>query len=209
MSYDPSDAAWDEAYERLSEELYPEHEKQAIREFTAGRLQSYYLANPTVTRAGFRMQSEARALLQHGHHSAALVFAASAAEQFLRVSLLRRVVYGLVHLEPLADLVVDAALAQTGYVRYTKLLSGLFKELTHVNIETVTGSGRSKPLLTEASALQARRNEVVHRAEEVTEQEANHGVAVSAGVFLYILTRLLDALDLQVQEGVVIRAKHP
>lgn len=208
MSYDPSDAAWDEAYDRLAQELYLEHERQAIREFTSGRLQSFYLANPAVTRAGFQMQSEARALLQHGHYGAALVFAASAAEQFLRVSLLRPVVYGLVHLEPLADLVVEAALAQTGYVRYTKLLSGLFKQLTLVNIETVTRPGRSTPLLTEASALQTRRNEVIHRAEEVTEQEAIHGVAVSAGVLLHILTQLLSSLDLEVKEGLVIAARR-
>lgn len=190
MSYDPSDAAWDEAYERLAEELYPEHEKQAIREFTSGRLKSYYLANPEVTKAGFAMQAEARNLLQNGHYAAALVFAASAAEQFLRVALLRPVIHGLVHLEPLADLVVEAALTQTGYVRYTKLLAGLFRELTHVDIETITRLNSSAPLLKEASELQARRNEVIHRAQTAAESEAVRAVAVSAGVFLlYLVSR--------------------
>ena len=43
MSYDESDAAWDEFYDRMSEELYPDHKDQAITEFTEERLQSYYL----------------------------------------------------------------------------------------------------------------------------------------------------------------------
>ena len=205
MSYDPSDAAWDEAYERLAEELYPHQAKQAIREFTSGRLQSYYLSNPEITRPGFRVQAEARALLKHGHHSASLVFAASAAEQFLRVALLRPVVYGLIHLQPLADLVVEAALAQTGYVRYTKLLAGLFRELTLVEITSIKRPGRAIPLLTEASSLQARRNEVVHRGDAVPASEATTAVAISACIFLHVLTPALSALDLQVHEGLVVK----
>jgi hypothetical protein len=203
MSYDPSDAAWDEAYERLSSELYPGHAKQAIREFVSGRLKSYYLDHPEVVRPGFDMQAEAKALLNDKHYSASLVFAASAAEQFLRVALLRPVVFGLVHLEPLADLVVEAALTQPGYVRYTKLLSGLFLELTHQDIATMVRPGKTIPLLNEASTLQTRRNEVVHRAEVITEAEAVSAIAVSAGVYLHILTQALDALDLQVSEGIV------
>ena len=38
MSYGPEDAAWDEAYENMSRELYPEHKEQAIAEFTRERL---------------------------------------------------------------------------------------------------------------------------------------------------------------------------
>jgi hypothetical protein len=43
MSYDERYAAMDEMYERIGEELYPEHRVQAIGEFTAERLSSYYL----------------------------------------------------------------------------------------------------------------------------------------------------------------------
>jgi hypothetical protein len=46
MSYIPEDAAWDEAYENISRELYPEHKEQAISEFTAERLRSYYTMHP-------------------------------------------------------------------------------------------------------------------------------------------------------------------
>ncbi len=46
MSYDERDAAMDEMYERIGDELHPEHRVQAIDEFTADRLGSYYLANP-------------------------------------------------------------------------------------------------------------------------------------------------------------------
>lgn len=205
MSYDPFDAALDEAYERMSEELYPEHKERAISDFTTERLQSYYLRNPSITRPGFRMQKEARELLKNGHYSAALVFAASATEQFLKVALLRPVVYGLVHVEPLAEMVVSSALSQTGYLRYTKLLSGLFSTLTSIDLATLSLTDKSKPLLVEASNLQNRRNEVVHQAVEMSKSEAEAALATSAGVYFYILTEMLSALGLEVVEGNVVR----
>ena len=182
MSYDPTDAAWDEAYERMSQELYPEHREQAISEVTTDRLQSYYLRNPAITHPGFRMQNEALKLLANGHYSAALVFAASATEQFLKVALLRPVVYGLVHFDSLAEMIVNSALSQTGYLRYTKLLSGLFNTLTSTELAKITLPGKSKSLLNEASELQSRRNDVVHKAEEIFEVEAASAIEVSAGV---------------------------
>ncbi|CAG0991824.1 hypothetical protein RHDC1_02432 [Rhodocyclaceae bacterium] len=205
MSYDPTDAAWDEAYERMSQELYPEHREQAISEFTTDRLQSYYLRNPAITHPGFRMQNEALKLLANGHYSAALVFAASATEQFLKVALLRPVVYGLVHFDSLAEMIVNSALSQTGYLRYTKLLSGLFNTLTSTELAKITLPGKSKSLLNEASELQSRRNDVVHKAEEIFEVEAASAIDVSAGVYFFILTEMLSALGLEVLEGKVVR----
>ena len=74
MSYDPSDAAWDEFYDRMSEELYPDHKDQAIAEFTEERLQSFYLRQPNVMRPAVDAIQEGKRLQKNGHHSAALVF---------------------------------------------------------------------------------------------------------------------------------------
>jgi len=74
MSYDQHDAAIDEMYERISEELYPEHKEQAVSEFTADRLQSFYLSNPMVMRPAVDALQEAKRLKAHGHPAAAVVF---------------------------------------------------------------------------------------------------------------------------------------
>jgi hypothetical protein len=50
MSYDEQDAAMDEFYEQISRELYPDHKQQAIQEFTAERLRSFYVQSPNVMR---------------------------------------------------------------------------------------------------------------------------------------------------------------
>jgi len=60
MSYTEEDAKWDEFWDQMSRELYPEHKEQAIEEFTTERLQSFYLKNPDILAPGIRMYIEAR-----------------------------------------------------------------------------------------------------------------------------------------------------
>ena len=201
MSYGPEDAAWDEAYENMSRELYPEHKEQAIAEFTRERLRSYYVAHPDVLVPAVRTFKEAKALLAEGHNSAAFVFAASATELFLKVSLLRPVVYGLVHSEALAELVVTSALSQTGFKRYEQLLAKLFSELAGIDLKLLRRKSSAKPLLAEASEIQDVRNVVVHRGEEATSEQAALATDVATEVFNQVIAEVLRQLGLSVQKG--------
>jgi HEPN domain-containing protein len=201
MSYDYHDAEMDEAYERLSEELYPGHKALAIIEFTYERLRSYYLQHKELLVPAARTYKSAETLLAAKQSAAALVFAASAIELFLKACLLRPVVAGLVHSESVANLVVESALSQTGFERYEKLLAGLFKELTQLNIGEIVRTGASKPLLEEASTLQKRRNAVVHRGEDIQEKEAEHALSVATAVFNEILAVVLRELGLSIKKG--------
>jgi hypothetical protein len=100
----------DEArYEQWMEELYAEHSKQAIEEFTADRLQSFYLKNPVLAKPPLDTLVQSRLLLG-SHPAAALVFAATATEVGLKEVLLKPVVYGLVHSESAASLITELAL---------------------------------------------------------------------------------------------------
>ncbi len=201
MSYDYHDAAMDEAYERLSEEMYPGHKAQAVIEFTYERLRSYYLQNKELLVPAARTHKSAKSLLAANQYAAALVFAASAIELFLKACLLRPVVAGLVHSESVAVLVVESALSQAGFKRYEKLLAGLFKELTQLEIGQIVRAGASKPLLEEASALQDRRNAVVHRGAEVSEEEAEMAFSVATAVFNEVLAVVLNELGLSIKKG--------
>ncbi|MGS0753659.1 hypothetical protein ACVBEH_02170 [Roseateles sp. GG27B] len=201
MSYDYHDAAMDEAYERLSEELYPGHKAQAIVEFTYERLRSYYVQHKELLVPAARTYETAESLLAANQPAAAFIFAASAIELFLKACLLRPVVAGLVHSESVANLVVESALSQTGFKRYEKLLAGLFKELTQLEIGEIVRTGASKSLLEEASALQDRRNAVVHRGAEISGEEAKMAFSVATAVFNEILTNVLNKLGLSIKKG--------
>jgi len=208
MSYSPEDSAWDEAYEHMSRELYPEHKQQAIAEFTRERLRSYYVKQPEVLVPAARTFKEAKELLALSHPAAALVFAASATEQFLKAALLRPVVYGLVHSGALAELVVDAALSQTGFKRYEQLLAKLFLEIAGIELKTLVRELGARPLLDEASEIQDRRNAVVHRGEEISQEQAEVAVEVATQVFNLVVAEVLVNLGFKVQKrGILVDAE--
>lgn len=204
MSYSPEDSAWDDAYESMSRELYPDHKKQAIAEFTRERLCSYYQTHPEVLAPAARMFNESKVLLAKGHSAAALIFAASATELFLKAVLLRPVVYGLVHSEVLAELVVDAALSQTGFKRYVKLLEKLFLELAGIEIKTLIRKPDSKPLLEEAFDLHDLRNAVAHRGEKITQNQAEDAVDIATNIFIQVVAEVLTNLGITVKKGGIV-----
>ena len=203
MSYTPADADWDEAYESMSRELYPQHKAQAIEEFKEERLRNYYLNNLDVLIPAANAFKEAKALLADHHPAAALVFAASATELFLKGALLRPVVHGLVS-DSFAELVADAALSQSGFMRYEKLLSGLFQHLVGIHLQSLKRNAAKKHLLAEASDLYGIRNAVVHRGRQVTEIEAKEAVQIATSVFVQILAQVLDRLGLGVEHGRIV-----
>lgn len=143
MSYDESDAARDEFFEQISRELYPDHKIQAIEEFTADRLRSFYVMHPGVMRPAVDSLQEGKALRALGKHSAALVFFVTAIELLLKATLLKPVIYGLVHHEGLADVVVRYALGQAGFDRYEGLLADLFLRLAGIDLKTIHREGIS------------------------------------------------------------------
>jgi len=207
MSYTEEDARWDEFWEQTSKELYPEHKEQAIEEFTTGRLQSFYLKNPDILAPGLRMYIEAREL-QENHPSASYVFATSAIELFLKSSLLKPVVYGLVHNETLAEIIVETALGAPGFERYKKLLSGLFLELVKIDITKVKNIGSGEYLLQEASDVQAKRNKIIHQGIIVDNNDANFAIGVAYGVLHNVINPMLLGIGLWMdKKGTVLERK--
>jgi hypothetical protein len=208
MSYTDEDARWDEVWDQMSIELYPEHKERAIDEFTTERLQSFYLKNPDILVPGIRMYAEAREL-DDSYPSASLVFATSAIELFLKASLLKPVIYGLVYNESLAEIIVETALSQTGFDRYRKLLSGLFSELLKVDINKVKSFGSNKYLLEEASDVQVKRNKVIHQGMMVSKDDSKFAIGVAYGVLYHIVNPMLLGIGLWMDKnGTVLVRKE-
>lgn len=208
MDYHDDDYKWDEALDQISKDLYPGHKEQAIEEFTTERLQSFYLKNPTILAPGIEMYVEARKL-QENHPSASYVFATSAIELFLKGALLKPVIYGLVHNESLAEIIVDTTLGSTGFKRYKKLLTGLFTEIAGIDINTVTNFGSNKFILEDASEVQEKRNKIIHQGIIVDNSDATFAIGVAYGVLHGIINPMLLSIGLWMDKnGTVLERKE-
>ena len=205
MSYDESDAARDEFFEQINRELYPDHKIQAIEEFTVDRLRSFYVMHPGVMRPAVDSLQEGKALRVLGKHSAALVFFVTAIELLLKATLLKPVIYGLVHHEGLADVVVRHALGQAGFDRYEGLLADLFSRLASIDLKTIHREGTTTKLLEECKELQKFRNNIVHKGEVCADADSERAHVVSVAVYEQIVRPMLYALKLTVVERGAIK----
>ena len=205
MSYDEQDAARDEFYEEISRELYPDHKQQAIEEFTAERLRSFYIKHPNVMRPAVEAIQEAKALLEASRYSPALVFSASAFELLLKATLLRPVVYGLVHHDALAELLVQRVVGrQTDIGRYEGLLSRLFDSLARMDLSAISREGATTTLMKEAKELQSLRDQILHKGAHCSPREAEKAFLVAVSIYEQIVVPMVGALQLKVgEEGVI------
>lgn len=205
----PEDDAADEFFDEIRRELYPEHKDQAIAEFTDEKLKSFYLQNSMVMRPAVDSLQEGNWQLENSRYSASLLFYVTAVELLLKATLLKPVLHGLIHNEALAEIMVTHILGQTGIDRYEKLLAELFENLVGIDVRSVTREDSDKTLLVECRQIQRIRNNVVHKGQKCSENDAVTGKVVSVAVFGQIVRPMLHSLGLTVIEhGAIIENEY-
>ena len=167
MSITPDDAAYEEWYGQLADEI----SEQAIEEFTEERLRSYYLENPNVAEQPIRLYLEAKELVEK-HRGASLVLFVTAIEVGLKVTLLKPIVYGLVHNESLAELIADLAVKKNGFDKVKTLLSRILADFGGIDLMEFKIDGHPKTMWEEITEVQDARNLLIHRAQPVSEENA-------------------------------------
>lgn len=195
----PEDIAREEAYGDLLDEI----SKQAIDEFTLDRLRSYYVSHRDIAVQVLEVYREAKELLDKSP-SAALVLFTTAIEVGLKVTLLKPVIYGLVHNESVADLVSDLAVKNNGFDRFKPLLARVLAEYGQIDFDAFTIEGHKKTMWEEVSVLQGARNGVVHRAELVSHEMAALAQEVATMIIGNYLISVLSGLGLQLLKGGVV-----
>lgn len=193
-------ANWDSDHDETFFNAIDEIRDEAISAFAFERLQSYYRDQEGIRVPPLRALEKAKLLLQHDP-SASLVLAITSAEVCIKNLILRPMVYGLVHQPYAAKLIADLALSQTGWDRFSGLLKEILREKVGVDLNEVKIQGTATPLWVEFKCLVKARNGVVHRAEEVTSQQANAGIRIANELINIVFPRLLASIGLQVDEN--------
>jgi len=151
-----------------------------------------------------RSLHEGKRLLDNGHPSAAIVLSASAVELFSKATILQPLVYGLVHNDKMADIIVNYTLGQIGFERYKDLLSKLFREVAGLDLATVRRTGSTRPLINECKASAQQRNMILHWGYTFSAQDAVMACEISQAVYLLLVQPMLKALNLHVFADCII-----
>jgi len=194
MSYDEHDAARDEFYDRISEELFPEHKKIAIEQFILERMQSYFLQNPNIINAPMECSNHGNELMTISPQCA-LVMYTTAIELYLKSVLLKPVLFGMVHNENIAALLSESSTMQSGFTRYNKLLSALCLHGANIDLSSIKGM-QNKPILEEAEDVQKIRNDIVHKGHKATASEMSEAKHIAYLMLTEVVEPVLNNLEL-------------
>lgn len=194
---DPSDIAREEYDSVIAE--------QAIKEFTSERLCSYYLENPDLLKPAFTSLREGQALHAGEHYGAAMVYYATSIELFITATVLKPVVYGLVHHQGLASIVMETLAENSSGGRAMKLLKLACSELACIpDLQKEKRDGAKKPLLEEIGSFQRDRSQVVHEGALGTAAQAQYGETLALAVYDVIVQPMIHSLGLMVTKRLTI-----
>ena len=187
-------------------ELYREHYQEAVKEFRIERLRSYYAAHADLAMSAFEELRYARTLLPD-HPKAALVFARTAIELGIKNTLLKPLVYGLVHMEVLAEPIATVTTKDSGF--FGAVLTGILREFGGVDFDTFKRTGGLKILREEMTEAKKARDRVVHGGGTVDVPVAELAVTVADTILNEILPQVLKKFDLHLHPpGTVCINRH-
>jgi len=186
-------------YEDFIAQLYEEHKKEAIEEFTVERLQSYYLKNKLLAKPALQALKEARNLVKL-NVTAGFIFGAISMEVGLKATLLKPIVYGLVHIDSIAGIITDLTISHTGMDRYRNLLSQILKDHGAVDLDNYKREGTNKSFWEEIKEVQKVRNLVVHRGQLASVEQAELSINVASEILEKIFPKILNKIGLHLHD---------
>jgi hypothetical protein len=208
MSYDESDAwqeaAMDSLYDRVIEDpqvrnrFYEELNDEIVRDFTDGRLRSFFEEVPKAAEPAAEALSDGRRFLKSDDHTAAFVFASIAADVGLISTLLRPIVHGLVHAEGAASLIARLAIKHSDE-NLVRIMLDLLAEHGRVDPRTHKRAGSKRSLWEEMKEVKTKRNRVIHQAERASREEAELALAVAGTILEELFPTLVVRLGLRLR----------
>jgi hypothetical protein len=211
MSMEPWEAEQEAALDGLYKQFGPEwveenwHDlyDQAVEEFTADRLRSYYLAHPNIAKPALDSLVEGQSLLQ-AHPKAALVFATTSIELSIKTVLLKPIVFGLVHTEAVAELVTDLTIEHTGMDRFKMLLTEILRRFGGLDLNSFRRRYSHKTIWQEIKEVQINRNVVIHRGELDDMTSAELSIGVASAILHELLPQVICELGLHLHDPLVV-----
>lgn len=217
MSYEESDA-WEEAgieamYAQVladptvKQQFYEELNDEIVKDFTDGRLRSFFEEEPHVAAPAVTALEDARRFRSSGDYTAAFAFASIAADVGLTSTLLKPIVHGLVHAEGSAALVAKLAIKHSDE-NLVKMLLDLLAAHGGVDPRLFKRDGSQHTLWEEARVVKVKRNRVVHQAERASQEDAELAVQVATAILEDLFPALVEHVGLHVHDAVVCLIVH-
>jgi hypothetical protein len=148
----------------------------------------------------FGALTEAKKLI-HTSITGAFLFSAIAVEVGLRETLVKPIVFGLVHTLSVASLITDMVLSRPDQRKYRDLLLYLLKEHSDVDLYSFKRPDSTRPIWEEIADVKKKRDLIVHQAQTATDDQANLALGVASTVIENLFPTVVGRMGLHLHEG--------
>lgn len=179
---------------------------EVINNFTEECLLSYYIENSAMLKPLYETLNEAEEILDKSP-SASLILSCAVIETSIRDGILRPIVYGCIHQELAAEIIMETTLKQTGVDKLKKLLYKLLKNIADIDIDNFKIEESGKNLWEERCTAQKIRNKISHGARRCNSKDAKLSLSVAHCVLTKLIPKVLDSLKLVVNDNKEIAYK--
>ncbi len=139
--------------------------------------------------------------LIHTSATAAFLFSAIAVEVGLRETLVKPIVFGLVHTLSVASLITGMVLSRPDQKKYRNLLLHLLREHGGVDLNSYKRPGSRRSIWEEIIDVKKKRDLIVHQAQIATSDEAILALSVATTVLEILFPTVVERMGFHLHEG--------
>lgn len=199
MSYDESDAAYEEGMSLLYEEFKQIYQDNFIYE----RIDSFYKENPNIVKAPIKNLADSRALFEKGFLTAAFLHAVISIEVGIKAVAIKPILYSLTINRNAGDLLYKHTFKQKSLQYIPKFYYQIVKDISGLDFRTIFRGDIESSIWDEWSVLQELRNKVVHQGVSVELIETKNAIDVASYVCNEIIPSILDRFSCHIEECII------
>jgi hypothetical protein len=199
MSYDESDAA----YEEGMASLYEQFEMQYENEFIYKRIEKFYTDNPHIAKTPLKNLYDAKDLFNKKHYTSAFIHAVISIEVGIKSVVLKPILYSLAINDEAGHLLYKQTFKQKSLEYIDSFYYQTLEDITELNFKNKTRNNTKLTIWKEWAELQKLRNDVLHQGLPVEELDAEKAINMACYVCDEIIPFVLDRFLFHIENEVI------
>lgn len=188
-------------FEQGMDELYKEFKKQFKDEFIFDQVHSYYKENPDVAREPLQRFQESKLLFSQRFYTSTFLFAVISIEVGIKLIVLKPILYSLAFSTAAGELLYDTTFKLKSIPQIPDLYFHILRDTTGIDLKDIQRTTGNKKLWDEISNLQKLRNEVLHQARTIIQQESEQSINIAESLYNEIIPKVLDEFSFHLKDG--------
>lgn len=187
-------------YEQGMEELYREFKQQYEEEYIFEQIHTYYKDNPDIPKSTLNYYRKALSLFSENHHTSAFLLATISIEVSVKVIIMKPILFSLAFNDTAGELLYNYTFKRKSVPEIPNLYYQILQDTTGFDFKKHVRATEQKTLWEELTELQKIRNQVIHQAESISDQEATIAINLARSIHEEVIPSILNRFHFHIKD---------